>query len=244
MESGAIRARYLVATVAACGVASWICWRQEAGFGAAEWQELLGPMARGAWKPLWAAVSDLGNGGVVAAFILAVVAWQPDRRQFQNLLLAGCSTAPVTRVIKVLVGRERPDLDGFDAWPSGHSTIAMTLALVFVTARPATRVLAIAVALLVGVSRVFGLRHWPADVFAGFGLAALLALVVARVPLLLRDRLVSRPVILTLCGACALAHAWNVALHPFAQQARFPMVALLLLAAFAGALRLENEAPA
>jgi undecaprenyl-diphosphatase len=91
-----------------------------------------------------------------------------------------------SEVLKQVYGRPRPDLvphgrDVYSAsFPSGHSTMAaatfLTLATVIASLEPrrATKVLvyviAAALIVLIGFSRVYLGVHWPSDVLAGWSL--------------------------------------------------------------------------
>ncbi len=85
-------------------------------------------------------------------------------------------------IIKVLVGRNRPDFsnsayvftppgldDEKESFPSGHAGLAFALATS--TARryknPVVRTFAYGLATLVALSRVYRARHWPSDILAG-----------------------------------------------------------------------------
>ncbi|OYW43812.1 MAG: hypothetical protein B7Z45_00620, partial [Azorhizobium sp. 12-66-6] len=60
----------------------------------------------------------------------------------------------------------------FSSFPSGHSTVVFAVALAFAALFPRARGALIAVATLVGVSRVVLGSHYPSDVLAGAALAS------------------------------------------------------------------------
>lgn len=114
----------------------------------------------------------------------------PWARDVAFVCLAGCVGIVFVESVKVVFGRCRPELwfeqelYGFSWWsrdylrnsfPSGHCTrifaLATALALV---CRKATAP-ALALALLVGVSRVLALKHYPSDVLAGAWLGSVSA---------------------------------------------------------------------
>ena len=98
-----------------------------------------------------------------------------------------------SEVLKQVYGRPRPDLVPHGSYvysasfPSGHSTMAaatfLTLATVIASLEPrrATKalayVLAVALMVLIGFSRVYLGVHWPSDVLAGWSLGTGWALV-------------------------------------------------------------------
>ena len=85
-------------------------------------------------------------------------------------------------VVKAVVGRVRPPAElGLDAlvalpdtssFPSGHATTAAAAATALALMVPRWRALAVALAVLVGASRVLLGVHFVADVLAGFALGA------------------------------------------------------------------------
>jgi membrane-associated phospholipid phosphatase len=85
----------------------------------------------------------------------------------------------VNTIVKRWIGRERPSLHGpfvyepfswqpeFASFPSGHATTAFAALVAIGGLYPRTRPLLWAYALLIGVSRVAVLAHYPSDVIAG-----------------------------------------------------------------------------
>jgi membrane-associated phospholipid phosphatase len=137
------------------------------------------------------AVVQLGNPpevGVIAVGLaaLALGRGRPRVAAFVIVLLAATSVS--SQVLKALLAHPRPDAltagghVAAEAFPSGHATAAMSLALAAVVAaprraRPAAAVLGSALALAVGVSVVLLGWHFPSDVIGGFLLATGWALV-------------------------------------------------------------------
>jgi undecaprenyl-diphosphatase len=133
-------------------------------------------------------VSLLGGtaGVVVVAAVVGVVEYvrKPNRAVLALVPLVVLGQFAILNVVKVLVGRERPDisrLTGFSgaSFPSGHATAAAAtyalIALLVGRGRPRwlRNVLAagaVAVAVLVAGSRVMLGVHWFTDVLAGLAL--------------------------------------------------------------------------
>jgi undecaprenyl-diphosphatase len=102
------------------------------------------------------------------------------------------------RVVKPAVARVRPCK--FDpehvphplgcgaglSFPSSHATDAAAGAAIFTWASPMLSPVAIGVALLVGISRVYLGVHWPTDVLAGWALGAALGAALVLLNRLLR----------------------------------------------------------
>ena len=93
------------------------------------------------------------------------------------MILAGLAGGLVIHVLKVLVGRTRPELwlgpfhhSGplASSFPSGHTVSAFAIAavLLFGSRSVWLRVISVTLATLVAASRVISFRHWPSDVFA------------------------------------------------------------------------------
>lgn len=133
-------------------------------------------------------------GGAVAMWTLAllVCGWLARRGQWAEFGLVagvGLGAAISVRVLKHLIGRERPPTEGRlvavadAAYPSGHSLgsaavvgVLATLAVWRVGRRPiAVTVVVGAVVFvgLVGLSRLYLGVHWPTDVLAGWAVGAL-----------------------------------------------------------------------
>jgi undecaprenyl-diphosphatase len=138
-------------------------------------------LSRGTWH----LVTHLGGArGSIGLCLLALlvpsvtiaIAWRA-------LLLLGVSHA-VVQVVKRLVGRPRPthvhgvaliDIPDRFSFPSGHACAAMAVALGFAAAFPALTLPLLAIAWLVGISRVVLGVHYPGDVLVGQAIALLTA---------------------------------------------------------------------
>lgn len=157
--------------------------------------------------PAWLAdaardVTALGGAPVLVFVVLAVLgylAFERKGREMALLALAVGGGTVLSTVLKELFDRGRPDIVSHLApvvtpsFPSGHSMLAavvyLTLGALLARIAARRRVksyflgLAMLLALLVGLSRVYLGVHYPTDVLAGWsaGLAwALLCWVVAR----------------------------------------------------------------
>lgn len=149
----------------------------------------LGPNCAALSRGTWHLVTHLGGArGSIGLCLLALlfpsvtiaIAWR-------TLLLLGVSHA-VVQVVKRLVGRPRPthvqahnngvaliDIPDRFSFPSGHACAAMAVALGFAAAFPALALPLLAIAWLVGMSRVVLGVHYPGDVLVGQAIALLTA---------------------------------------------------------------------
>lgn len=111
------------------------------------------------------------------------------------LFLAISISGILVNVAKFFIGRGRPRMmdefgpysfqpfgidSAFLSYPSGHSTTIGALALVLMLWFPRFRATILAVALILGFSRVVALAHYPSDVVAGLTFGFLCALFIAR----------------------------------------------------------------
>ena len=145
-----------------------------------------------AWGPPWfentmIELSALGGYPIlvtVSAFVMAVLVLLRHRAAALFLLMALGSGTALSTVLKLFFDRARPELVSHldqistASFPSGHATIGMlawmVLAAVAVRFVPVRRVrvfilsAAFALAIIIGVSRVYLGVHWPSDVLAGW----------------------------------------------------------------------------
>src|SRR5919108_2058751 len=142
--------------------------------------------------PLAARLSNLGDPGpviVMTAALAAVAAARGKLRQAVAIAFLVGATSVSSQVLKALLAYPRDDAVVFGshvspaAFPSGHSTAAMTLAACAVlaaprAARPMAACLGACLALAVGYSVVTIGWHYPSDVVGGFLLATIWTLVV------------------------------------------------------------------
>ncbi len=146
--------------------------------------------------PAWVAMQSGALGAVfVAAGAERIFG---DRRRSVRLLVSGIGAWGLAKVLKPLVGRGRP-ADVLDdvvvrgrtqrglGYPSGHAAVSMALALA--GARSARwRVGGLAVAAIVGCSRMYTGAHLPLDVGGGFAAGAVAALTTDRLGRSMHDR--------------------------------------------------------
>ncbi|WP_456481860.1 phosphatase PAP2 family protein [Methanopyrus sp.] len=89
-------------------------------------------------------------------------------RTLEALVLSMVSS----EIVKVIVGRPRPEREGRTPWgysfPSTHTARVASLIPVFWKVSPDVGVVIAAAAVVVGVSRVLSRAHYPSDVVAGF----------------------------------------------------------------------------
>lgn len=135
-----------------------------------------------ALDPLVEAYTTLGNGGLLwLALSLALLLWRPTRKAGALSLTAMLLGLLCTNVaLKHLVARPRPWLDvaGLvplvnepdpNSFPSGHTCAAFAAGMVWFRTLPKRwmRVLAAALAVCMGLSRLYVGVHYPTDVIAG-----------------------------------------------------------------------------
>lgn len=148
----------------------------------AEWGNTMGRVAPGVIISL-----SLYTGGL--AFDLPGVR-RAGRHVFQTALYAGM----VTTLVKTVLGRHRPFLndgpyafqgfnthDEYNSFPSGHSTLAFSVAasLSADIDHPAATVILYGLASITAWSRMYDNRHWGSDVVAGAIVGAVIGHAVA-----------------------------------------------------------------
>jgi membrane-associated phospholipid phosphatase len=104
------------------------------------------------------------------------------RAMTYDMLDAAIVNFTYTEVLKVAVGRERPNGEDNQSFPSGHTSQAFAMASVAQQHYGwKIGVPAYALAGLMGVSRIHEDKHWLSDVVAGAGLGYIVGLTVVRV---------------------------------------------------------------
>lgn len=125
---------------------------------------------------------------IVIFFLVAGVLYRRDEwvRYGAAMAVAGAAAGIVAQIVKFTAGRARPELwlgpftharISATSFPSGHTVGAFALAgvLLFASPNTALRIVAVALAAAVGLSRMLAFRHWPSDVLA----SALIGLLIA-----------------------------------------------------------------
>jgi undecaprenyl-diphosphatase len=175
---------------AICGLAVFLwmaipVWRGELLWFDLPLREAIHEWASPALTAVMRIITTIGSEYLLIP-LAAVVVWHFERR-FQRrsayvLLLGGLSAEVLCELLKSLFERPRPELFfGLPpavnySFPSGHSFVpAVYFGIIAVTlkARVQWRVAIVAMAGLVGISRVYLGYHYPSDVVAGWSLALL-----------------------------------------------------------------------
>lgn len=142
---------------------------------------------------------------VIVAFAYLLLAGKQRTGWFMVFAVVGGTI--ISTVLKMLFDRPRPDLTGvaevFTAsFPSGHATVSavvfLTIGAMLAETTPERRLqlffigVAVALTVLVGLSRIYLGVHYPTDVLAGWSLGAAWALLCTSVARYLRERTVAR----------------------------------------------------
>jgi undecaprenyl-diphosphatase len=141
-------------------------------------------------------LTQLGGWEALIAIAAAATLWMLWKRMWRRALLYAAivlSGRALVETGKLLFDRARPDPQGHltavhsMAFPSGHSANSMTVFLAFaLLAVPAGRqrraavVLAVVLAMAVGLTRPILGVHWPSDVAGGWAFGAGWTLLLAR----------------------------------------------------------------
>lgn len=142
----------------------------------------LKPHKKGLFRYFFSFISSLGRGEFLLFLLLLLLfvpVGIPKRREvFWRGILSLVAAGAVALVIKVFLGRPRPHLlasgyywphgptllDTFFSTPSGHTTATFALACILSCYFPRQRLAFLTGALLVGLSRVLLLYHYPSDI--------------------------------------------------------------------------------
>ncbi len=140
-------------------------------------------------------INRLGGGMnpalIVIFFFVAGIVYRHTRwvRYAIAMSLAGAAAGILGQIVKLAVGRTRPELwlgpfhharASATSFPSGHTLGAFALAgvLLFASRNLPLRVIAVALAFTVGAARVLAFRHWTADVTASACVGLIVAAIV------------------------------------------------------------------
>jgi membrane-associated phospholipid phosphatase len=141
----------------------------------------------------WIRVANRFGGGmnplmVIGFFLLAGLAYSKERwvGYAIRMALAGAGGGAIVQIVKVLVGRSRPELwlgpfhharASASSFPSGHTVGAFAFAgvLILNADSKSLRIVAALLALAVAVSRVLAFRHWTSDVTASAAIGLIVA---------------------------------------------------------------------
>jgi len=192
------RARLLLMTAACCAALFVLILAAAYWWEAGRELDLLGltgfVSADHGWRETLATgLVQLGDPPAVALMTLGLAALAAFRGRpwvALGVLVLVALTSVSSQLLKELLAHPRPQspILGFrlgpEAYPSGHATAAMSLALAAVMAaprraRPAAALLGSLLALAVGASLVADGWHFPSDVVGGYLLATGWALVIA-----------------------------------------------------------------
>lgn len=148
--------------------------------------------------PLMAAITALNDSGLIAITACLLMLCIPKTRRIGAVAAASLmlNALVVNVALKPLVGRLRPydvieglsilvDRQNDFSFPSGHSAAGFAVAVVMLRLLPKRwGVPAVALALLIALSRLYVGVHYPTDVLAGIAVGTAVALACCR---LLRD---------------------------------------------------------
>jgi membrane-associated phospholipid phosphatase len=141
----------------------------------------------------WIRIANRFGGGmnpvmIIGFFMLGGLAFA-ERRWIDygiRMVFAGAAAGVLVQVLKLLVGRTRPELwlgpfhharASASSFPSGHTVGAFALAGILILGAESRtlRVVAAVLAIAVAVSRVLAFRHWTSDVVASAAIGLIVA---------------------------------------------------------------------
>ncbi len=135
------------------------------------------------------------NPGLVVLFFLVAGVCYRSRAWVAYavaMAISGLTAGILAQIVKHIIGRARPELwlgaahyapGSSTSFPSGHTVGAFALAgvLVFSARSRTLRVVALVLAVAVGVSRILAFRHWPSDVCASMFVGVTTAWIASRI---------------------------------------------------------------
>ena len=139
-----------------------------------------GKMKNKFWDVFMYRITDLGGAVFSSVFLMMLVFLGDEDIRFiglEGLLIIGISQS-IVYTLKKLMSRERPykiiqNINTFGinmkdySFPSGHTTASFSIATTIALNIPRLSLLVFALALLIGVSRIYLAVHYPTDVVAG-----------------------------------------------------------------------------
>jgi membrane-associated phospholipid phosphatase len=131
----------------------------------------------------------MGHGmvQVLGLLVLTAVAWIAKYPALRKAALSGlaafCLSGFLSQFFKHIIGRPRPRIwaegmsnlgptfaDGFNSFPSGHTSTSVAIATVLSFYYPKAAPLFMAVAAFISAARIVGGSHFPLDVVGGIAL--------------------------------------------------------------------------
>jgi len=127
--------------------------------------------------------------------IAAIILFYCDKKTIHKTMLSVTAMLILDFIIKLFYFRQRPfsehevnlliDHLQTAGFPSRHASIAFSIAMPILTSNKTTGILAILIATLVGLSRIYTGVHYPTDVLAG----AIIGIIIAKATGKIYDKL-------------------------------------------------------
>lgn len=137
-------------------------------------------------------ITGLGNVYFITALGLFLLLFKKkDIKILGFLILSGLTVSKtVSTILKEIFSRPRPaalienvnllcDKSYINSFPSGHTTLAFTIAAIITSFYPRSSLILFALASCVGFSRIYVGAHFPTDVIAGAFLGIIIGKIIA-----------------------------------------------------------------